>query len=160
MRKPTTDPDNVQMSDVLCDFCRREWTDDLPIVEGHQGSIICGFCLSTAYRTVMLNKMNTAPEGYKTLASLRAAGVKADAGDLPGAVALWNGVAADSGAVRSVPATGIDARGQAHGKPARLERPAVAAVVHGAIGVDGQERIAAVEVDIDAATATDRARGA
>ncbi len=70
MRKPTTDPDNVQMSDVLCDFCRREWTDDLPVIEGHQGSIICGFCLATAYRTVMLNKMNTAPEGYKCVMCL------------------------------------------------------------------------------------------
>ena len=35
----------------------------------------------------------TGPEGYKTLARLRAAGLKADAGDLPGAEALWNAVA-------------------------------------------------------------------
>jgi hypothetical protein len=42
----------------------------------------------------------TAPEGYKTLARLRAAGLKADAGDLPGAIALWNQVAGDSGADR------------------------------------------------------------
>ena len=33
MRKPGTDNDNVQMSDVLCDFCRAEWTDDLQMVE-------------------------------------------------------------------------------------------------------------------------------
>ncbi len=38
------------------------------------------------------------PEGYKTLARLRAAGLKADSGDLPGAIALWNQVAADSSA--------------------------------------------------------------
>jgi hypothetical protein len=38
------------------------------------------------------------PEGYKTLARLRAAAVKADSGDLTGAVALWNAVAADSDA--------------------------------------------------------------
>lgn len=65
MRKPGTDPDNVQMSDVLCDFCHREWTDDLPLIEGHQGSIICGHCTSAAYRTVLLNKQSTAPAGYQ-----------------------------------------------------------------------------------------------
>jgi hypothetical protein len=37
----------------------------------------------------------TAPEGYRTLARLRAAGLKADAGDVTGAVTLWNAVAAD-----------------------------------------------------------------
>ena len=40
----------------------------------------------------------SAPEGYKTLARLRAAGLTADAGDLTGAVTLWNAVAADSAA--------------------------------------------------------------
>jgi hypothetical protein len=40
----------------------------------------------------------TAPEGYRTLARLRAAGLKADSGDLPGAIALWNQVAADTSA--------------------------------------------------------------
>ena len=40
----------------------------------------------------------TGPEGYRTLARLRAAGLKADAGDLQGAEALWNAVAADSSA--------------------------------------------------------------
>jgi hypothetical protein len=38
----------------------------------------------------------TAPAGYKTLARLRAAALKADSGDLQGAEALWNAVAADS----------------------------------------------------------------
>jgi hypothetical protein len=42
----------------------------------------------------------TGPEGYKTLARLRAAGLKADAGDVPGAVALWNAVSADPSADR------------------------------------------------------------
>jgi hypothetical protein len=40
----------------------------------------------------------TAPEGYKTLANLRAAGLYADAGQLPQAEALWTGVAQDSAA--------------------------------------------------------------
>jgi hypothetical protein len=40
----------------------------------------------------------TGPEGYKTLARLRAAAMKANAGDLQGGLSLWNAVAADSGA--------------------------------------------------------------
>jgi hypothetical protein len=40
----------------------------------------------------------TAPEGYATLARLRAAALKADAGDLRGATALWDQVAADGAA--------------------------------------------------------------
>lgn len=36
--------------------------------------------------------------GYRSLARLQAAGLKADAGDLPGASALWDQVAGDSGA--------------------------------------------------------------
>ena len=39
-----------------------------------------------------------APEGYRTLARLRAAGLKADMGDLPGALALWDAVAHDDSA--------------------------------------------------------------
>ena len=39
---------------------------------------------------------DTAPEGYATLARLREAALKADAGDLSGAAALWDQVASDS----------------------------------------------------------------
>ena len=53
MRKPGTDENNVQMSDVLCDFCRGEWTEDVPMVEGHHGSCICGNCLTLAYAEVV-----------------------------------------------------------------------------------------------------------
>jgi hypothetical protein len=45
-----------------------------------------------------LSVADKAGPGYRTLARLRAAGLKADAGDLPGAAALWDAVAADSGA--------------------------------------------------------------
>lgn len=65
MRKPGTDETNVQMSDVLCDFCHSEWTDDLPMVEGHRGSCICGKCLTVAYTDVVINKIDTGPDGYK-----------------------------------------------------------------------------------------------
>ncbi len=38
----------------------------------------------------------TAPEGYRTLARLREAALKADTGNLPGALAAWDAVAADT----------------------------------------------------------------
>ena len=38
----------------------------------------------------------SSPNGHRSLALLREAGLKADAGDLPGAVLLWDQVAADS----------------------------------------------------------------
>ncbi len=40
----------------------------------------------------------TAPAGYRTLARLRAAALRASAGDLPGALASWDAVANDSAA--------------------------------------------------------------
>jgi hypothetical protein len=40
----------------------------------------------------------SAPEGYRTLARLQAAALKAQNGDLPGAIALWNDVATDTSA--------------------------------------------------------------
>ena len=64
MRKPGTDENNVQMTDVVCDFCRSEWTDERPMVEGHRGSTICGKCLATAYASIVLNDDNTAPTGF------------------------------------------------------------------------------------------------
>ena len=39
-----------------------------------------------------------APEGYKTLARLREAGLRATSGDLPAALALWDQVSADTAA--------------------------------------------------------------
>ena len=56
MRKPGTDPTNVQMSDVLCDFCHREWTEDLPLIEGHHGACICGPCMTIAYTEIIMHK--------------------------------------------------------------------------------------------------------
>jgi hypothetical protein len=38
------------------------------------------------------------PEGYRTLARLRAAALKISAGDLPGALALWDQISADTAA--------------------------------------------------------------
>jgi hypothetical protein len=65
MRKPGTDENNVKMSDVLCDFCHAEWVEGQPMIEGHQGSCICGKCLAIAYRQVVQSGMNTAPADYR-----------------------------------------------------------------------------------------------
>jgi hypothetical protein len=65
----------------------------------------------------------SAPEGYKTLARLRAASLKADAGDVPGAIALWNAVAADGSAdplLRDVAILLATERELDHGDPVQL----------------------------------------
>ena len=46
----------MQMSDFLCDFCERPWTDGIPMIEGHRGSAICGRCLTLAYTELAMNK--------------------------------------------------------------------------------------------------------
>jgi hypothetical protein len=61
MRRPGSDPDHLAMTDILCDFCRREWTEERPMVEGHQGSCICGPCLTTAYRATVLDEAPATP---------------------------------------------------------------------------------------------------
>jgi hypothetical protein len=66
----------------------------------------------------------TAPEGYRTLGRLRAAGLKADAGDLPGAIALWDEVAGDAAAdplLRDLASLVAVQHQLDHGDPAQLE---------------------------------------
>ncbi len=65
MRQPGTNEQNVEMSDVLCDFCHREWTEDVPMVEGHHGSCVCGRCVTVAYTAVVLNGTDTAGDAYE-----------------------------------------------------------------------------------------------
>jgi hypothetical protein len=65
MRREGTDPDNVQMEDVLCDFCRSQWTLDVPFIEGHHGSCVCGPCLTKAYRRVVLGGGDDQTPGYR-----------------------------------------------------------------------------------------------
>lgn len=54
------------MTDVLCDFCHSPWREDVPMVEGHQGSVICGRCVSVAYLQVVM-----AGAGEPTLSDLK-----------------------------------------------------------------------------------------
>lgn len=65
MRRDGTDPDNVQMEDVLCDFCRRSWTEETPFIEGHHGSCVCGPCLTAAYRHVILGGADDRVPAYR-----------------------------------------------------------------------------------------------
>ena len=70
MRKPGTDENNVQMSDVLCDFCHAEWTEDRPMIEGHRGSCICGHCLTIAYSEVVLHGQDPGQGDYACMMCL------------------------------------------------------------------------------------------
>lgn len=48
------DPNASGMAVFKCDFCHAPWTDERPMVEGHKGSLICGNCLTVAFRAVGL----------------------------------------------------------------------------------------------------------
>jgi hypothetical protein len=62
MRRPDTNPDDVQPEDVLCDFCgTAAWADEQPCIEGHHGSIICGRCLTLAWTAVQIDKAPVEP---------------------------------------------------------------------------------------------------
>ncbi|HVZ93108.1 MAG TPA: hypothetical protein VG797_01215 [Phycisphaerales bacterium] len=60
----------MQMTDFLCDFCRGVWVEGLPMVEGHQGSLICGKCLTVAYAEIVNQAKPSAPEGYTCIMCL------------------------------------------------------------------------------------------
>jgi formylmethanofuran dehydrogenase subunit E len=54
MHRPGADPLDMRPEDFLCDFCGEHWRDDLPMVEGHHGSLVCGRCLTAAFRATWL----------------------------------------------------------------------------------------------------------
>jgi len=56
MLRPGADQSNVQMEDVLCDFCHRAWTADVPFIEGHRGAVMCGQCLTVAYDELVISR--------------------------------------------------------------------------------------------------------
>lgn len=47
----------------VCDFCRRHWADDRPMVEGHRGALICAKCLTLAYTDLVYSGQGTALSG-------------------------------------------------------------------------------------------------
>lgn len=55
MHRPGANPDAMSPGDFLCDFCARGWDGEGPVVEGHQGSLICGECLAAAYIALALD---------------------------------------------------------------------------------------------------------
>lgn len=65
MHRPGANPAEMHPEDFLCDFCGRAWNGEFPMVEGHQGSLICGSCLTVAYAEVVRAKQGTAPDGYR-----------------------------------------------------------------------------------------------
>ena len=65
MHRPGSNPNNMQLTDFLCDFCGKPWDGAFPLVEGHQGSLICGSCLTVAYTQLVHHESNAAPTGYK-----------------------------------------------------------------------------------------------
>ena len=36
-----------------CDFCHSGWAEDRPMVEGHQGALVCSRCLTASYSEVV-----------------------------------------------------------------------------------------------------------
>lgn len=63
MYREGTDENAVEISDVLCDFCRRPWTEDITMVEGHRGACICGDCLTQAW-TALHGDTTTCPRDH------------------------------------------------------------------------------------------------
>jgi len=74
------------LSDVLCDFCRHEWIEDRPMIEGHHGSCICGDCLSAAYAAVVLRGEGADQRAAACTMCLETAAARAELGrgDEPG----------------------------------------------------------------------------
>ena len=54
MQRPDCDPKNIQLDDILCDFCHTPWGGQQAMIEGHQGSVICGKCLTVAFTFLCL----------------------------------------------------------------------------------------------------------
>lgn len=64
MHRAGSDPANMTAEDFLCDFCLNHWAEDRPMVEGHRGGLICGECLTSAYRLLILQHGGTRVEPH------------------------------------------------------------------------------------------------
>ena len=63
MHRRGANPMDMQPNDFVCDFTGRTWDGMFPMVEGHQGSLICGDALRIAFTEVVLLGNDTMPEG-------------------------------------------------------------------------------------------------
>ena len=66
MQRAGANPQDMQPSDFICDFSLKPWDGAFPLVEGHQGSLISGDCLSVAYRFVVLGGATSLEPGSYT----------------------------------------------------------------------------------------------
>ena len=64
MQRQGADPQNMEITDFICDFSRKPWDGQFPLVEGHRGSLISGDCLTLAYRFVVLEEQTALEPGY------------------------------------------------------------------------------------------------
>jgi len=64
MYRDGVDEQDVRMEDVLCDFCHRSWSEEIPFLEGHRGAMICGHCLAVAWTEIHVGGPNVAESGY------------------------------------------------------------------------------------------------
>ena len=75
MHRPGSDPNNMEPTDFLCDFCATPWAEDRPMIEGHRGSCLCLRCLSVAYRVLAIDEDGVAPaEGTRCVVCLTEGG--------------------------------------------------------------------------------------
>ncbi len=47
-----------------CDFCASPWAEDRPMIEGHEGRLICSNCLALAYTTLAITDTGEPPTGW------------------------------------------------------------------------------------------------
>ena len=64
MQREGANKQDMQVSDFICDFSLKAWDGAFPLVEGHQGSLISGDCLTLAWTEVVINESSSAPESY------------------------------------------------------------------------------------------------
>jgi len=58
MHRDGVNPNDVDVKDVLCDFCgEAAWAAGRPCVEGHRGSLICGDCLAEAWAATQASEL-------------------------------------------------------------------------------------------------------
>lgn len=63
MHRDGADKLDMQPTDFVCDFTGKAWDGSFPMVEGHQGSLICGDALSVAYTEVVVLGNDSKPAG-------------------------------------------------------------------------------------------------